>query len=106
MLDKLRSRMREPLYSLRMFMQRGRKGYAEVDLWNMDSYLSKVIAGAFREWADVSMSHPDGITHEEWQGILRDIAASFDAYIASREANELVEPNWELFTHWWGHFWD
>ena len=63
--------------------QRAKYGYCDRDLWNLDYTLGNYIANTTNKLADITWSHPHGITYEEWQGVLRSIARNF--YLGTNE---------------------
>lgn len=63
------------------FVQRGRRGWADSDLWAFDEYLTAVLAGGVRQIAGLSFGWNDRVwaTHEEWVAELRQLADDLDA---------------------------
>jgi len=68
------------------FIQRGRRGYADCDVWNLDGYLSKIIVDAVLQLKKSHHGLPvweKGMTDVEaekkWVSILNDIIFTFSA---------------------------
>lgn len=40
------------------FIQRGKRGYADCDVWNFDNYLRDVLIGGLKHLADNTISYP------------------------------------------------
>lgn len=60
---------------IKWFYQRGKRGYADCDLWNFDTYLEKVLSKGLRDFARNSSGYPDSFdTFENWQIQLNNIA--------------------------------
>jgi len=107
---------------IRAFVQRGRRGYADCDVWNFDDYLSEVISSALRYLREIQQGYPgiDGAaTEEEWDIVLGKIIRGFDAWT---EMND-IDTDWDnkmlmtklckeykdgldLFAKWFGYLWD
>jgi hypothetical protein len=62
-----------PRRSLRAFWQRGRRGWADEDVWSFHSYLARVIREGIRELACINHGHPAELTVSEWAAILAEI---------------------------------
>lgn len=98
---------------VRLFIQRGRRGWSDEDLWSFDIYLAKVMADGFRALADRTHGWPSGQfdTFEDYQKFLRKTAdvlaywASPDGF-AEREAFEAAQQAMREVAEYWGTFWD
>jgi len=72
---------------IKYFIQRGRRGYSDEDLWDFDSYLSSMIAPALRHLAKKSFGCPSDLYDKDkkndechrWKEILEEMAQGFDA---------------------------
>lgn len=63
------------------FFQRGWRGYADRDLWDMGSYLSCWLPKALRQLARTTCDHPsDTVSETEWIVLLNKMADGFEAY--------------------------
>lgn len=73
--------------SIKWFIQRGRRGYADCDVWSFDSYIAKMISSGIRTLKKSHHGCPrelwdEGAVNQEcwrWEEILEDIAQGFDA---------------------------
>ena len=90
--------------SLYAFWQRGRRGWADCDTWNMDLYLAEVIGPMLRHLAATEYGCPPGFgtsatpeqmdlvdvggDHEAWRAYLRIVAEGYDAYCAIHEGRD------------------
>lgn len=79
-----------------MIIERARKGYAQQDLWDFDSYLTVMFSKAFEELALNHYGYPHGMTDEEWTDILHEIASCFRDYNPNTSSyqNEYEEAYW------------
>lgn len=72
---------------IKWFIQRGRRGWADCDVWDFDSYLSAIIQEGVtklkKDHSGVPMKLGD--TPEKWDEILQEIIDGFEAY---RKASE------------------
>lgn len=79
-------------YNIRMFYQRGRRGWSDSDAWNADYHLAEVISGICLELKRIAHGHPSDLTQESWNKILLEIA---DGFTAIEEMDELDNPDWD-----------
>jgi hypothetical protein len=82
---------------VKWFIQRGRRGYADSDLWSLDWYLSSWMPEALRKLAKEVNGCPSELydhkaptDHEchRWERVLREIADGFEA---SRKLQDMEE---------------
>jgi hypothetical protein len=123
------------LRAMRSFWQRGRRGWATSDVWNMSSYLARVIADMLKNlreegggWTctdeESKYAHLD-CTPDEWTQLLLRMEFGFRYYLYQEEL-ECADPWWNLETaterarlrqevlkqstdllgHWWEALWD
>lgn len=119
---------RPPWYHVKWFVQRGRRGWADCDVWSLDSYLERVLAGSLRQLRDVSLTWPGPIpggdtrfeSPEQWQAFLTRIAEALskDQFrlvegetIEQQIARETAEYEAKQqairdLADWWGSLWD
>lgn len=66
-------------HDIKAVIQRGLRGYADCDVWSLDSYLSHILIHAVRDLQG-GMGWPAQykITYKEWQQILKDISDGFE----------------------------
>lgn len=97
------------LRSLQDFYQRGRRGFADCDVWNLDHYLDTTIAAALEQLRDTGHGYPAGMTDAEWNVILTDIVAGLrtdpDAEEGTPE-HDARQRALDLFVTHYGSFWD
>lgn len=118
---------------IKWFIQRGRRGYSDADVWNFHSYLSEIIAGGARELKKNHVGVPSMIaggpftkperpieeSSKEWEKILEEIAEGFEAteklYFSydikhgSKEWKALEKKSKLAFKHfekYYGAMWD
>jgi len=58
-------------YKPKHFIQRGKRGYSYRDIWNMDSYLSKLLPDMLEHLATTSNSYPIEMSSKEWTKMLK-----------------------------------
>lgn len=70
---------------IKFFIQRGRRGYSDKDVWDLHSYLEKVIAGSLRHLVtheSMIASHPMGYkeikNHKDWKRVVKKIAKDIE----------------------------
>ncbi|MFA5378691.1 MAG: hypothetical protein WC455_23265 [Dehalococcoidia bacterium] len=105
---------------IRDFCERGWYGYSATDLWCMDRYIASWLPDALRNRASHGWSVPNGLSTEEWRGILLEIAekwetghtedidpADWDAYVAEcARRRALFAEGMTLFAKWYWDLWD
>ena len=88
------------------FFQRGRRGYADQDLWNLDSYLLRWLPDAIRQFRLTSPGHPMELTPLEWVEVLLEIETGLRK---ASDEDTFDQVEWEktmaLLTKWWFHLW-
>lgn len=100
-----RYKITKPFMDIKAFIQRGKRGYADCDCWNLDEYFFSVMPNALENLADNAHGFPGSMiefnkklgnppgSEEEfalWQSILRYIA--FCLREASEEGCSLTNP--------------
>ena len=67
-----------PIRNARKIWQRGTRGYANEDLWSLNSYLGTIIYKSLRAWvAKEPNGHPVGLEQEDWEETLTEISDGF-----------------------------
>lgn len=81
---KLRGVFRKAKYAY----QRVTRGYDDLALWNLNSFVSKVVADVTARMQGNGYGYPADLTEDEWNDILGKIAEGF------RAATDLYEVNY------------
>jgi len=63
---------------IKWFIQRGKRGYADSDLWSLDYYLSGWLPDALRELKKIQNGYPASLTRKEWDKILDEMIEGFE----------------------------
>ena len=102
-------------YELKYFLQRGRYGFSERDTWNLYSYLLYWLPKSIADLRHMAHGHPQGLTPERWNFILKEIE---DGFRAGQHMSECeMETDYEgekkkfdrgmkLFHRWFFALWD
>lgn len=113
--DKLTGRSSWPLQTLKSRRQRAKRGWADSDVWNMDAYLSLVIADMLKHLAETTTGVPHEFDPEsnDWETWLKDTAELFRSYTIDcktldEEQQALLNVKAGLIRLWdkWGSLWD
>ena len=119
--DKHRLRIGMKYRDARDFIQRGKRGYSDSDLWSFDTYLSGVISKGLIHLRDTTHGYPTdmcekccfGEEHEchgfeDWQNILTEISEAFaqDKFSSKEFDQERFDKAMALFTKHFHNFWD
>lgn len=59
------------------YHQRGKRGFADCDVWSLDNYLLSWLPDAIAQIRDYP-GHPEGLSTDEWQEILDKMIIGFD----------------------------
>lgn len=87
--------IRDPYWWCKTFIQRGRRGYGDRDLWDLFSYHTRVMSGALKQFRSQLHGYPaDMASDEEWIDKINQMIAGFD--IAKR-IDEMDYKNAEEF---------
>lgn len=74
-------RIKDWFARIKYTFQRATRGYSDVDLWNVNTYIAKVIADVMQEWLKRGISSYKGsMTEEEWADVLVKIQNGFSEY--------------------------
>ena len=57
-------------FNLKMKLQRLNKGYCDLDVWNINTFIEEKLVAILKEYKKTSMGHPTGINQEEWDKII------------------------------------
>lgn len=76
----------EIYYHVKWFWQRGRRGYADCDVWGLDSYLVTWLPGALESLRTQAHGHPVGMTPKTWDIRLERMR---DGFLTAREIGDM-----------------
>ena len=95
---------------IKWFIQRGKRGWADCDVWGLNSYLAEVISGSVKKLKKIHNGYPDGFEEEEYEEVLENISNSFKEFLQVQESlgpvsDELRNRMKDLITYF-DYFWD
>lgn len=74
-------KIREFFMKIKYAFQRAIKGYDDVALWNVNTYIATVIDNVLQEWLDKGVnSYPEKVGYDEWVARIEKIRAGFAEY--------------------------
>jgi hypothetical protein len=79
---------------IKYFIQRAKRGYSDRDLWDLGSYISKLMINAIGDYSKNLNTYPVRLNDGEWANILKDMKAGFQAII---DMGDLVWVNTKDF---------
>ena len=85
-MKRLLSDLRDVPYRIKWFIQRGLRGWADCDWWNMDSYLVGIIIPMLKRFRGDTHGYPCGLTEKKWDSLLGEMIEGFEA--AERVIND------------------
>jgi len=95
------------------YTQRGKRGYADSDLWNLDGYILSWLPEALDQLAEEAYSYPGGWTIESWQKwlhykaeVFRSIRYRIDNANDSKADYVKFEQEWNDLGRMFFHLWD
>lgn len=106
------------LEEIKWFCQRGWYGYADVDWWGLDGYLSEWIPSALRriKKGDGYPGRGEANTYKKWQAIVEEIAQGFEAHYElmngfpkkdrMEKLIKIEKRGLKLFAKWYDALWD
>lgn len=85
---------------IKWFIQRGKRGYADCDLWNLDTYLEGVMSKGLRGLAKMTSGYPNSYeTFDSWQKQLNDIADLVEKFNPDNcldwDSNFIKDSDWK-----------
>jgi len=106
------NKIKDKLFDIKCFIQRGREGYSDKDLWDFDCYLAKVISNGLQRLKEKGLTSypPELVSVKEWENVLNIIiegfreklkACNYDTYDFKK-----VNKALELLSKYFNHFWD
>lgn len=98
---------------IRHFWQRRTRGFDDVELWNLNTYLTRHITPRIQAFATMPHICYSGESAEEWQASLDEMAWAFQFMIVHEYNYGGTSEEWEraragmhLFAEWYGALWD
>jgi len=99
---------------LKWFIQRGKRGYADCDWWDMADYLIWIIVPMLKELKKHQHGYPNkASTPEKWDTILDQMIEGFEAGeriltddCPSVADQEIFNNGMKLFSEWFFDLWD
>ena len=67
---------------VKWFIQRGRRGYADCDVWDLGDYLMTMLPEALKQFRENMGGYPPDMTFEEWESKLKNIESKLRSYQA------------------------
>ena len=119
--DRIKDWLPKIFRRIKWFIQRGKRGFSDRDVWGFHYYISEVISDGIRHLRLHNYGYPANIeSPEEWDTILAKIERAFrltedDECMYSVEDGELVEnkeikkqldEGFALFREYYLHLWD
>ncbi len=88
----IKFKIEEVVYDTKWALQRAKRGYGDIDTWNFDEYVARLIKENCFRLASDGNGYPDelsgkeckGMTAEKWKQILLDISFGFGSYLEMR----------------------
>lgn len=72
-------RIKDLINKIKWFIQRGKRGYSDEDIWSLDNYLMEWLPKALRQLAKHHIGYPAKLTDKKWTAILNEMANGFEA---------------------------
>jgi site-specific DNA-adenine methylase len=106
------NKIKDKLFDIKCFIQRGREGYSDKDLWDFDCYLAKVISNGLQRLKEKGLTSypPEFVSKKEWENILDTIIEGFKEKLKACNCYtydfEKVNKALELLAKYFNYFWD
>jgi len=76
---------------IKYFIQRGKRGYSDRDLWDLGSYISEVMTKALDDFDKTRHTYLGTMTEEQWSETLKEMEAGFQAILDMNDLLDWVE---------------
>lgn len=96
--------------------QRGKRGFADSDVWNLYHYLADTIANSVEQLSKTCHGYPGNLTEDEWTDILNKIELGFrlaadDEWMYPpgpqiQDNERTIKEAFDLLHDWWFALWD
>lgn len=98
---------------IKWFLQRGKRGWADCDVWSIDWYLSNIIPPMVRKLRGRLYGHPCGLTLITWRKVLEIIADGFELTRKIQNYQNItykerckIKRTFTLFEKYYYNLWD
>lgn len=117
-MDKIIYKLKEKLIEIKWKIQRTERCYSDMDTWNFDEYVAKIIKENCFILAENNNGYPGIVTEKEWKKILLDISFGFGSYLEMRSGiyeekdkefkrlKKEYENGLKLFSKYHSYLWD
>jgi hypothetical protein len=98
---KIRDYPQDTYYRIKYFIQRGKRGYADCDVWQADYHATSVMLGMLKDLRQHAHGHPvyDEVqTFEDWEKALDTMIEGFEAAKRVIEDNYYLDTNADILT--------
>ena len=65
-------------YEIKYFIQRGKRGYSDFDIMDIDQYLLTLIPNMIKDFKNKKDGYPSNLNEELWNDILQEIISCFE----------------------------
>ena len=86
---------RKIYYDIKYFIQRGKRGYSNFDLMDMDSYLLDLITNMLKDFKNKKNGFPSNLDEESWNNVLKEIIEHFEK--ANPSTTDFENPYLNLY---------
>lgn len=97
---------------IKWFIQRGKRGWADCDVWAIDSYLNRVIPAMLENLANCKHGAPPGLGEKRWATMLRRQASYYrdmeyyKEHFKFLKAYQLLNKILRFSKRYYFHLWD
>lgn len=102
-------------FKIKNFIQRGKHGISNQDVWDFDYYHARLMSRSINKLIENQTKIPLDMSREEWNNILRKIRYGFDLYVYTEEspsdevlrerANRAVARSCKLLGEYYEYLW-
>lgn len=108
--------IKDKFRELKWFYQRGKRGFSDYDLWDMDDYLLEVLPEMLKKFRSLKNSYPMKFkSMRDWQKVLKEMETGFrkvrklDQSMRFKDyekKTEIFQKNMKLLTKHFFNLWD
>lgn len=73
-------KIKDKFYEFKWKCQRFKRGYADVDVWNINDWFARMIPNMLKEMEKDRMGHPQNLTDRQWTKVITKMANLFEQW--------------------------
>lgn len=75
---RMKNRIEDGKFNLKMWWQRKTRGYSDIEVWNLDDTVSKWIVPRLKAFREETIGYPPDMGFEDWQAEIDEMIFGFE----------------------------